>query len=99
MNVIELQVRFGRFGDSCRSAANRPRRALKKRFQEAGVPVWLRGHLPLIFQGERLIAIAGVAVCHGQAESTGLSFELGWSGFAWERDWPWLGRLLEGTLG
>jgi tRNA(Ile)-lysidine synthase len=94
MKVIELQVRFGRFGHSCRSEASRPRRALKKLFQEAGVPVWLRRHLPMIFQGERLIAIAGVAVCHGHAEGSGLSLVIVWSGFTWEPDWPRLGRSL-----
>ena len=93
--VIELQVRFGDFGHSCRAGANRPHRTLKKLFQESGVPAWLRGHVPLIFQGERLIAIAGVTACHGRRDETGLSFQLLWSGFAWERDWPWLGRLLE----
>ncbi|BCU05725.1 tRNA lysidine(34) synthetase TilS [Allochromatium tepidum] len=94
MKAVELRVRFGRLGDSCRSAANRPRRALKKRFQEAGVPVWLRGRLPLIFQGERLIAIAGVGVCHGPADGIGLSLILSWSGFSWEPDWPGLRRSL-----
>ena len=93
--MIELQVRFGQFGHRCRTGANRSHRTLKKLFQESGVPVWLRGHVPLIFQGERLIAIAGVTVCHGRRDETGLSFQLLWSGFAWERDWPWLGRLLE----
>jgi len=95
MKAIDLQVRFGRTGDVCRSAANRPRRALKKRFQEAGVPVWLRGHLPLIFQGERLIAIAGVCACHGPADGIGLNLILSWSGFSWQPDWPGFGRPLD----
>ena len=93
--VIELQVRFGHVGHVCRAGANRPHRTLKNLFQESGVPAWLRGHVPLIFRGERLIAVAGVTACHGQGGETGLSFQLLWSGFAWESDWPWLGRLLE----
>nr|WP_246194660.1 tRNA lysidine(34) synthetase TilS [Allochromatium palmeri] len=95
MTTIELQIRFGQFGHSCRSGANRPRQNLKKCFQAAGVPVWLRRHLPMIFQGERLIAIAGVGACHGQADGIGLSFELLWSGFTWEPDWPGLSRPLD----
>ncbi|MGQ9659698.1 MAG: tRNA lysidine(34) synthetase TilS [Thermochromatium sp.] len=94
MEAIELQVRFGRFGELCRSAANRPSRALTRHFQEAGVPAWLRGHLPLIFQGERLLAIAGVTACHDPIDQTGLRLILSWSGFSWESDWPGLRRSL-----
>lgn len=90
-----LQVRFGQFGHACRPAANRPRRVLKKLFQEAGVPVWLRRHLPMIFADEQLIAIAGVGACQALVEDGRHAWVLTWSGFAWERDWPELGRPLD----
>jgi tRNA(Ile)-lysidine synthase len=35
-------------------------RTLKYLFQEHRVPAWLRGRIPLIFRGEKLVAIAGI---------------------------------------
>jgi tRNA(Ile)-lysidine synthase len=91
----ELVIRFGPVGATCRPAANGPSRTLKKLFQEAGVPVWLRPYLPQVFDGERRLAIAGVTACHGRSERIGLSCGLSWSGCPWARDWPQLTRLLE----
>lgn len=52
-------------------------RALKKLWQELGIPPWLRGTIPLLFYGEKLIAAAGVFVTkEGEAQ-----------GEAWYLDW------------
>ncbi len=58
-----LRVRFGVSELACRppgSACNRP---LKKLFQEAGVPPWLRPYVPLVFDGDDLVAVVGVCPC------------------------------------
>lgn len=97
LGIIELQVRFGQSGHLCRTQLNRPRQGLKKLFQEAGIPAWLRPYLPLILYQEQLIAIAGVTFCHDRDCVLGARPRLLWSGFAWEDDWPQLSRPLLGA--
>lgn len=53
-------VRFGLAGVRLRARPGGHRRPLKKLFQEAGIPPWLRPYVPLIFADGTLIAIAGV---------------------------------------
>lgn len=44
-------------------------RSLKKLWQELGIPPWLRGTIPLLFYGDKLIAAAGVFVTNdGEAQ-------------------------------
>ena len=92
---MQMQIRFGQLGHSCRTSAKRPRHSLKQCFQAAGIPVWLRAHLPLLFQDEQLLAIAGVSACHGAVAGNEVNVTLVWSGFDWAADWPQLGRPLE----
>ncbi|MBK1643601.1 tRNA lysidine(34) synthetase TilS [Thiocapsa imhoffii] len=58
-----MTVRFGVRGALCRVRTGGPRRALKKVFQDAAIPRWVRPFVPLVFLGESLIAIAGVRGC------------------------------------
>jgi tRNA(Ile)-lysidine synthase len=53
-----LELRARRGGERLRPVRGGPRRALKKLLQEARVPPAQRAHLPLVFDGERLIAAA-----------------------------------------
>ncbi|MGE5154901.1 MAG: tRNA lysidine(34) synthetase TilS [Bdellovibrio bacteriovorus] len=79
-----LQVRFGLAGLSCRSRAGCHRRSLKRLFQEAGIPPWLRPLVPLVLAEDRLVAVAGVCSCAG---GPGGDSELGpvrWRGHPWE---------------
>jgi tRNA(Ile)-lysidine synthase len=76
-----VEVGYRRGGECCRPAGGRHHRALKKLFQEAGVPPWERAHIPLIFVDNVLAAVAGHWVCEpfaAAAGETGLSIE--WSG-------------------
>jgi tRNA(Ile)-lysidine synthase len=54
-------VHLRRGGERC--AAGGHHRTLKALFQERGVPPWLRPRIPLVYRGERLVAVAGVAAC------------------------------------
>jgi len=54
-------------------------RPLKKLWQEAGIPPWLRERIPLIFYGEQLIAALGVFVTHEGAASAGNSWGIRWA--------------------
>jgi tRNA(Ile)-lysidine synthase len=53
-----LTVRARRGGERLRPVRGGPRRALKNLLQEAHVPVGRRAQLPLVFDGERLVAAA-----------------------------------------
>ncbi len=82
--VRPLQVRFGVEGQWCRPSATGHRRPLKKLFQEAGIPAWLRPHVPLVFDGDRLVAVAGVCGCARQRASDSRAQRIRWCGHPWE---------------
>jgi tRNA(Ile)-lysidine synthase len=56
-------VRWRRGGERCRPAGRRHHHALKKLFQERGIPPWERGRIPLVYNGEELAAVADLWVC------------------------------------
>jgi len=62
-----LEIGFRQGGERLRPAGRDGRHALKKLLQEAGVPPWRRGRLPLIFLRGELIAVAGLCVAEGFA--------------------------------
>jgi len=64
-----LLVRFGLSSARLRPRPGAHRRPMKKLFQEAGVPPWLRPYVPLIFAGGDLLWIAGVAPLAGSGAS------------------------------
>lgn len=57
-----IEIRFRGGGESLQPAAARPRKRLKDLCQEAGIVPWMRGRLPLVFAGERLVAVADLWV-------------------------------------
>jgi tRNA(Ile)-lysidine synthase len=82
-----LEVRFGVHGLACRRVPGGHRRSLKKLFQEAGVPPWIRPYIPLIFAQGALAAVGDFWVCFpdGAAQERRLQVR-------WESD---LRRLFE----
>ncbi|MEP7096581.1 MAG: tRNA lysidine(34) synthetase TilS [Dokdonella sp.] len=55
----ELHVRFRRGGESLRLCSGTHTRELRDLFQEAGIPPWQRGRLPLVFSPDgNLLAVA-----------------------------------------
>jgi tRNA(Ile)-lysidine synthase len=57
-----VSVRTRRGGERLRPDPARPARTLAYLFQASGVPPWLRAAWPLLYCGNRLIAIPGIAV-------------------------------------
>jgi len=51
-------VRFRQGGEVIRPAGRSQHHALKKLFQEAGVPPWERDRIPLLYLEGKLIAVA-----------------------------------------
>ncbi len=75
-----VTVRFRAGGERCRPLGRHETHALKKLFQEAGVPPWQRERIPLIFIGGELAAVAGLWVCEPFAAS---GMDYGWI-FEWD---------------
>jgi tRNA(Ile)-lysidine synthase len=55
---LELRGRGG--GERFKPNASRPSRTLKRLFQDAGVPEFERGNLPLVWREDRLIFVAAL---------------------------------------
>ena len=84
-----LTVRFAVSELSCRPPGTNHHRPLKKIFQEAGVPPWLRPYVPVLFDGQELAGLAGLCRC----ERAGSDADRGdspappavrWTGHPWE---------------
>ena len=58
--AFEVRLRSG--GERLQPNPRRPRRTLKNLFQEAGVPHWTRGQIPLLFCGADLVWVPGLGV-------------------------------------
>lgn len=56
-----LQVRYRRGGERLLTGGGH-RRAVKSLFQEAAWPPWLRERVPLVWHGDRLVAVPGVGI-------------------------------------
>jgi tRNA(Ile)-lysidine synthase len=59
----EVRVTWRHGGERCRPAGRRHNHPLKKLFQEAGIPPWERGRIPLVYIGDELAAVADLWVC------------------------------------
>lgn len=57
-----LTIRWRQGGERIRPVGRCDRKTLKKLFQEAGVVPWMRDRVPLVFDGETLVAVADLWV-------------------------------------
>lgn len=53
------KIRFRQGGEQLQPAGRAGHHALKKLFQEAGIPPWLRDRIPLFYVDDQLLAVAG----------------------------------------
>lgn len=60
-----VRVAFRQGGERLRPVGRREQHSLKHLFQDAGVPPWERGQIPLLYLDDQLIAVAGYWVCEG----------------------------------
>ena len=59
----KLTVSFRQGGERCRPAGSAHSRRLKQLLQEAAVPPWERGRIPLLWLGGELAAVGDLWVC------------------------------------
>jgi len=64
---VRLTVRLRQGGETCQLAGRRHHHKLKKLLQEAGIPPWERGRLPLVYANDDLAAIGDRWVCEPYA--------------------------------
>jgi tRNA(Ile)-lysidine synthase len=75
-----VTIRVRRGGESLQPDCRRPRRSLKNLLQEARVPPWQRGRVPLLFCGDELVWAAGIGVdCRFQAARAEAGVRPAWS--------------------
>ncbi|QDQ28189.1 tRNA lysidine(34) synthetase TilS [Chitinimonas arctica] len=82
-----LQARPRAGGEMLRPRSGGPNRPVKLLLQEAGIPPWFRSRWPLLWQNERLVALAGIAVA-AECQADGLA---PWPDWRCE-DWTDFGR-------
>lgn len=78
-----LEVRFRLSGLECRPGPDARRKTLKKLYQEAAIPSWLRPYVPLVFRDGELAAVAGVCAC-GVSGADADRLQVRWTGHPWE---------------
>lgn len=75
-----LEIRFRQGGEKIRLPLKKHRQDLKKLFQEAGVPFWLRDRVPLLYNGNRLVAVADMWIdADSQSKNNEQSWHLQWN--------------------
>ncbi len=73
-----LNIRFRMGGERCLLDGKNQTTALKKLFQQWGVPPWQRSTIPLLYQDDELVAVIGYAICAPFAAPPG---EISWKIF------------------
>jgi tRNA(Ile)-lysidine synthase len=75
-----LQVRLRTGGERIQLPGRVGRRSLKKLLQQQRVAPWLRQQLPLLYDGERLLAVADLWIAEGHAAAPGApGIRLSWA--------------------
>ncbi len=62
LTQAEVTLRLRQGGEKLKLGDRRPRKTLKHLLQEAAIPPWQRERLPLLYSGERLVAVPGIGV-------------------------------------
>lgn len=71
LQLKSVTVRLRRGAERIRPHALRPTRTLKNLLQEHAIPPWQRDRLPLLFCGEELVWVAGVAIAENYRSQPG----------------------------
>ena len=71
-----LTVSFRKGGEKFHPSNRQHSQSLKKLFQEAGIPPWIRDSIPLLYLGDELIAVCGLWVAKKYVVA---QQETGWS--------------------
>ncbi len=79
LTLAPLRIVSRSGGERMRVGIDRPRQALKSLLQDAGMPVWQREALPLVFCGDALVWVPGIGMAAGYAAPpTGNGIVIAW---------------------
>lgn len=79
-----ITVRYRHGGETCQPVGRPGARELKKLFQEAGIPPWVRERTPLIYIDNRLAAVGEWWICEAAAGAAGeRNVAVRWRAPAW----------------
>jgi tRNA(Ile)-lysidine synthase len=85
LRQARVTVRLRQGGEHLRPDPRRPRRTLKNLLRERGIVPWLRDRLPLLFCGEELVSVPGVAdACEFRAAPGERGLMVSWERFGQE---------------
>ena len=74
-----VRVEFRTGGECISLAEKRPHRELKKHYQEAGIPPWMRERTPLVYCGSQLVFVPGLgSAAEFRARRDEESWEIEW---------------------
>jgi tRNA(Ile)-lysidine synthase len=77
----QLEIRYRKGGETIRPVGRQHHHALKKLFQERGVPPWLRDRVPLLYSDGLLAAVPGMWIDHQfSADDDEPSWRITWEG-------------------
>jgi tRNA(Ile)-lysidine synthase len=77
-SIASLRVEYGDHARRLRPYRRTGSRSVKRLLHDARVPPWLRPAWPLLFHGEDLVAVPGVAVDASRARDRGSNWQLEW---------------------
>ncbi len=78
LTLAPVSVRARSGGERISLGTNRPHRALRDVFQQAGIAPWRRRRIPLVFCGSALVCVPGIAVAaefQARADESAISLE------------------------
>lgn len=62
MITLPLRIQFRQGGERCQPAGRIGSHPLKKLMQEWQIPPWLRPYIPILYEGEKIVAVTGYCV-------------------------------------
>jgi len=75
-----IVVRFRHGGESIRKVDQTHHKSLKKLFQEQGILPWMRGHVPLLYGHEGLLAVGDLWIAADAAAGPGVAgYRISWA--------------------
>ncbi len=76
-----IQIRYRSGGEKIQVSNKEHRQDLKKLFQEASIPPWIRDRIPLLYLNDKLIAVAGAWVdASACSKNDEVSWQVSWDG-------------------
>jgi len=79
LGVKSLKIKSRSGGEKLKPFPDQPSRTLKYLFQNADIPLWERGQVPLVFAKKQLVAVPNLGIHHEYQSSEGeIGYQINW---------------------